>query len=102
MAAPSSKYKLGQIKESLVLTFLKKIFRYWVIVCVFVVTCSLFSTLTLSKNSFRNSIEMSNNLDPDHGLHSVSPDLDPNCFHLGYQQMTKVAARKEKVRSSHG
>ena len=50
--------------------------------------------LTFSKNSFRNKIRVSNPLDPDQDQHSVGPDLDPNCLHLGYQQMTKVAAVK--------
>ena len=32
-----------------------------------------FSKLTFSKNSFRNSISVSNNLDPDQALHSFCP-----------------------------
>ena len=47
------------------------------------------------KNSFRNTVRVSNALDPDQIQGTVSPDLGPNCLHLGYQQMTKVAARKE-------
>ena len=47
------------------------------------------------KNSFRNTVRVSTPLDPDQNRPSVSPDPGPNCLHLGYQQMTKVAARKE-------
>ena len=40
-----------------------------------------FSKLTFSKNSFRNTIRVSNNLDPDQDRHYICPDLDPNCLH---------------------
>ena len=33
-----------------------------------------------SKNSFRNTIRVSNGCDPDQERHSVGPDLDPNCL----------------------
>ena len=33
-----------------------------------------------SNYSFRNTIRVSNSLDPDHDLPSVRPDLDPNCL----------------------
>ena len=39
-----------------------------------------FSKLTVSENSFRKSIRVSNNSYPDHYLHSLSPDLGPNCM----------------------
>ena len=32
------------------------------------------------KNSFRNTIRVSNSLDPDQARHYVGPDLDPNCL----------------------
>ena len=35
---------------------------------------------TFLKNSFRNTIRVSNNLDPDQDRHSVGPDLGPNCL----------------------
>ena len=47
---------------------------------VFVVICRLFSELTFSKNSFRNTFRVSNSLNPDQDRHSVGPDLDPNCL----------------------
>ena len=39
------------------------------------VVCCLFS-----KDSFRNTIRVSNILDPDQDRHSVGPDLGPNCL----------------------
>ena len=36
--------------------------------------------LTFSKKSFRNTIRVSNSLDPDQAGHFVGPDLDPNCL----------------------
>ena len=32
------------------------------------------------KNSFRNTIRVSNSLDPDQAWHSLGPDLGPNCL----------------------
>ena len=34
----------------------------------------------LKKKSFRNTIKVSNGLDPDQAGHSVGPDLCPNCL----------------------
>ena len=45
-----------------------------------------FAKLTFSKNSFTNTIRVSNSLDPNPDQHS-----------FGYQQATKVAASKERV-----
>ena len=39
---------------------------------------TFFSKLTFSKNFFRNTIRVSNGLDPDQDRHSVGPDLSPN------------------------
>ena len=33
-----------------------------------------------SKNSFRNTIRVSNSSDPDQARHFVGPDLGPNCL----------------------
>ena len=41
------------------------------------------------KNSFRNTIRVSNSLDPGQARHSVEPDLGPTVF-KGYQQTTLV------------
>ena len=35
---------------------------------------------TFSKNSFKNTIRLSNNLNPDQAPHFVGPDLGPNCL----------------------
>ena len=38
------------------------------------------SKLTFSKKSFRNSIRVSNSLDPDQARPNVGPDLGTNCM----------------------
>ena len=40
----------------------------------------IFPISTFSKNSIRNTIRVSNNLDPDQARHFVGPDLGPNCL----------------------
>ena len=40
----------------------------------------IFSKSTFSKNSFRNTINVSNSLDPDQARHFVEPDLGTNCL----------------------
>ena len=39
-----------------------------------------FSKINLSKNSFRNTIRVSNSLDSDQARQNVGPDLCPNCL----------------------
>ena len=39
-----------------------------------------FSKLTFSKNSFKNTIRVSNELDQNQDQHSVGLDLGPNCL----------------------
>ena len=39
-----------------------------------------FFKLTFSKKTFRNTIRVSNSLDPDQARHFVRPDLGPNCL----------------------
>ena len=62
----------------------------------FGVVCLRFSILTFSKDSFRNTIRVSNHLDSDQDRHSVGPDLGPNCLQkvISRQQVT---ASKETV-----
>ena len=43
-------------------------------------SAGIFSKLTFLKNSFRNTIGVSNGLDPDQDGHVVGPDLGPNCL----------------------
>ena len=40
----------------------------------------IFSNLTFSKNSIRNTIRVLNSLDPDQDLHTAEPDLGKNCY----------------------
>ena len=49
-------------------------------ILVLIMSSADFPKLTFSKNSFRNTIRMSNCLDADQAQHSVGPDLDPNCL----------------------
>ena len=42
---------------------------------------AIFSKSTFSKNSFRNTISMSNSLDPDQARRFVGPGLGPNGLH---------------------
>ena len=48
----------------------------------FLLSKDFFSKLTFSKNSFRDTIRVSNSLDPDQARYFVGPDLDPNCFQM--------------------
>ena len=43
-------------------------------------SADFFSKLIFQKNSFRNTIRMSNSLDPDQVRQIVGPDLGPNCL----------------------
>ena len=45
------------------------------------------------RNSFRNTIKVSNSLDPDQARHFVGPDLDPNCLQK-YQLTTHIIFKK--------
>ena len=48
--------------------------------CHAVVVCNFLSKLSFSKNSFWNTIRVTNSLDPDQDRHIVGPDLGPNCL----------------------
>ena len=39
-----------------------------------------FFKFTFPKNSFRNTIRVTNSLDPDQNRHFVGPDLGPSCL----------------------
>ena len=43
-------------------------------------SADFFSKLTFSKNSFRNTIRVSNSFDPGQARHFVRPDLGLNCL----------------------
>ena len=56
-----------------------------------------FFKIKFLKNSFRNSIRVSNSLDPDQDQQNAGPDLDQTVC-KGYKPMSKVTAIKEKVK----
>ena len=58
---------------------------------LYFVICLFFSKSTFSKNSFRNTIKVSNSLDPDQTQSFVRLDLGRNCLQ-SYQQM-KLASK---------
>ena len=47
---------------------------------LFLSSAVFFSKSTFSKNSFKNTIRVSNRLDPDQNQCSVGPDLGSNCL----------------------
>ena len=54
-----------------------------------------FSEINLSKNSFRNTIRVSNVLDPDQEQHFDGPDLGLNCLQRLSEYDKSPIARKE-------
>ena len=46
----------------------------------FLLSADFFQSLLLKKNSFRNTIRVSNRLDSEQARHFVEPDLDQVCF----------------------
>ena len=58
----------------------------WLILCMlsifhdFLLPAYFFSNLTFSKYIFRNTIRVSNGIDPDQAQLSVGTDLGPNCL----------------------
>ena len=48
--------------------------------CLCLSSADIFSKLTFSKNSFRNTTRVSNGFDPDQDRLSVGPDLGQNCL----------------------
>ena len=51
--------------------------KYCMLFCCLLI---FFSKSTFLKNSFRNTLRISNSLDPDQGQHFVGPDLVLNCL----------------------
>ena len=56
------------------------LFFYFFLFIFFFAVCLLFSKSTFSKIYFRNTIRVSNILDPDQARHYVGPDLSSNCL----------------------
>ena len=67
-----------------------KRFAYWVILHDFL---CFFKINFFQKNSFRNTIRVSNSSDPDQARHFVGPDLDPNCL----QRLSAEDASRQRV-----
>ena len=63
---------------------------------LFLSSAESFSKSTFSINSFRNTIRVSNILDPDQGQHFVGPDLGPNCL----QRLSTNGTSRQRVISS--
>ena len=78
---PKSQHLLPQGSCALMINSL----ACWVIFHAFVVVCWLFSKLTFLNNSFRNTIRVSNGLDPDQDRHLS-----------GYKLVAKVISRRQK------
>ena len=58
-------------------------------------SAGFFQNQLFSKNSFRNTIRVSNGLDPDQHRHSVGPDLDPNCL----QRLSADDTSRQRVKA---
>ena len=55
-----------------------------------------FFQINFFTNSFRNTIRVSNSLDPDQDRHNVGPDLGPNCLQrLSADDKSRFSARRE-------
>ena len=61
----------------------------------------MFSKSTLSKNSFRNAIRVSNSLDLDQAQHFVGPDQGPNCLQRLSADETSRQTVKQTFFSTH-
>ena len=55
-------------------------YYYWVILHTFLLSAYFFFKINFFEKKFRNTIRVSNSLEPDQARHFVGPDLDPNCL----------------------
>ena len=53
----------------------------------------IFYNQHFQKKTFRNTIRVSNSLDPDQARHFVGPDLDPNCL----QRLVADGTSKQRI-----
>ena len=60
---------------------------------IFVDVCWLFSKSNFSKNYFRNTIRVTNSLDPDQTQRFVRPGLGPNCLQIQYSSADDKSRR---------
>ena len=56
-----------------------------------------FSKSTFSKNCFKNTIRVSNSLDPGQARQNVEPDLGSNCL----QKLSVHNTRRQRVKPAH-
>ena len=63
------------MKNHALFVIFEKAVKFLIVFC-----CKLYVALKGLKNSFRNTLRVSNGLDPYQDQHSVSPDLGPNCL----------------------
>ena len=68
---------------------------YLVIFHAFLSSADFFSKSTFSRNSFRNTIRLSNSLDPDLAGRLIGPDLGLNCL----QRLSADGTRRQRMLS---
>ena len=61
----------------------------------FLLSAIFIQSLLFKKNYFRNTIRVSNSLDPDQDRPTVGPDLGPNCLQRLSVNLKSPLARKE-------
>ena len=61
-------------------------------------SADFFPKLNFSKNSFRNTIRLSKDLDSDQDQHNVGPDLGPKCLQGLSADNKSPSYCKEKVK----
>ena len=71
-----------------------QLFASWVIFQAFLSSADFFQNQFFSKNSFRNTIRVSNSLDPDQARQFVGPDLGSNCL----QKLSADDTRSKRVK----
>ena len=67
---------------------------------LFLSSADVFTKLTFSKNSLRNTIRVSNGLNPDRDQHSGVCDMGSNCLHR-LSADKKITTSKERVKYIH-
>ena len=68
---------------------------------IVLLSADFFPKLIFSKFSARNTIKVSNSLDPDQDRHFVGPDLGPNCLkrkHVRKSRFTAPLTRRCKTK----
>ena len=70
---------------------LEKVF--WVILFAFLLSADFFFQTNFFENYFRNTIRVSNILDPEQAWHLVEHDFGPNCL----QRLSTDNTRRQKV-----